>query len=414
MRGKKAVFLVLIMLTTLLQPVLAINDYGEDEDYLGQVVDDYTNEDYVQSKTSVINNATLDCMELNTTAGTGGFLYENFTEYTVVDEDSDFTIIDRQITWSSLRRDATSWVVYDFGVDYFGDFQINFTLQFTDIEAGDVQARDINCVIFLSDFPGTFADQLVGGDMLTVMPRQITNLDDKFIYQIKQIENGVNTVTEMDATQYGLVKHYCIFERVGTTITIRVYSDEARTNLIDTVTAEGESGGYRYFSGLVGYETVTGDPADHSSGLIANVSFRRGDGYSDGHYYTVEMLDGERGLVLMYNATIPAGTGMTVELSDDNSTWVDHNDVPGYDTLTAGYEALDLRDLNTTSLFMRYNLTTGGVDTPRIYQVRLVTITDVELGGAPTVLAMGKYYAMAIILLILGVLIGMGMRGRRR
>ena len=44
--------------------IVAAADYGEDETYLGQIVDDYENEDNVSAAYNVINNETLDCMEL--------------------------------------------------------------------------------------------------------------------------------------------------------------------------------------------------------------------------------------------------------------------------------------------------------------------------------------------------------------
>lgn len=389
--------------------------YGENDTYLGQIVDNYFNDSYVSFMSNVQNNITLNCMELKY-LGLEGSIYEDFTEYTVVDEDNDFTIIERKITWSSLRRDASSWIVYDFGENYFTDFQINFTIKFSDIEAGDGSVRDINCVMFLSDFAGTFADQLVDGDMLTVMPRQITLLDNIYIYQIKQIENGEVTVTKNGINQWGLVKHYCIFERIGTTITIRVYSDEARTNLIDTVTETGESGGYRYFSGLVGYETITGDPADHSSGYVTNVTFRSGINYpSSGYYTTIDYLNGDRALALLYDAQIVENTNMTLEFSLDNGiTWLNHNNVSTYDELINGYESLNLIDLNATHIIKRVNMSSDTSNTPRMNQFRYVTIIgEVENGGDGE----GGINSASIIMILFLILVGMSliysMRRRR-
>jgi len=136
---------------------------------------------------------------------------------------------------------------------------------------------------------------------------------------------------------------------------------------------------------------------------IANLDLGTGldQGYSDGEYYTEEMLEGDTGLVLMYNVSIPEDTGITIEFAEDNSTWVNHNGQAGYDTLIAGFESLDLRDLNTTSLYMRLNMTTTDIErTPRVHQLSLVTIADVILGEGDTII-MGASGIFWIILIII-------------
>lgn len=416
MRELKPLIITLFILVIITQPVLAINDYGEDGDYLGQVVDDYTNEDFVQSKTNVINNETLDCMELNFTSGGVGPLYENFTTYTEVDSAADITKTDRVITWSTMRRDAASWVVYDFGANYFGDFQCNFTLDILDIEAGDSSSRFALGLCAFSNDVGTVIT-LEAGDYLVVYPRQDGSTDDRFRYNLYQATGGVPDFFLEDDSFYNLPnKHYLTFERSGVDIVLRVYSDEVRTVLVDTLAITGNTKEYRYFHVLTSYGTAA-DGADHSTGILANVTFEMGEagGYSDGHYYTVDMLEGDTGLVLMYNATIPTGTGITVELSEDNSTWVDHNDIPGYDTLTAGFESLDLRDLNVTSLYMRFNMTnTNSSLTPRMYQIRLVTITEVELGEeAGDTIIMGGAGVFWILLIIIVPIVALVLFRRR-
>ena len=400
----KRIILFFLLLSALIPPAYAA-DYGEDEEYLGQIVDDYTNNDNVSAAFNVINNETLDCMELNYTIGESGPIYENFTEYTEVDSAADIAKTDKVITWSTMQRDAASWVVYDFGVDYFSDFQCNFTSDFSDIEAGDTSNRHINSLVMLSNSIGTFADN-IGGDLLTVLPRQNGAVDDVHRYDLIQYTGGVMDFTVVDVTNYAMPRHYSTLERIGTTITLRVYTDEARTVLVDTLTDTGNNEKYRYFHALASYDSA-GDGADHSTGIIANVTFGYGEagGYSNGYYYTTEILANDTGLVFMYNATIEASTDITAEFSDGNLTWVDHNNQAGSDTLITGFESLDLRDLNTTSLYMRFNMTTDGASTPRIYQIRFVTRTAQP---TPSIVG-GLFPGLAIgiaILIIAGAYLG--------
>jgi len=108
-RGEKAVFLTLILLATLLQPVLAINDYGEDEDYLGQVVDDYLTDDNVSSAVGVVHNSTLDCMELDRKSLS---FDANFSTWTEVDGSNRLSQTDTRSSFTTLYRSDNNIYLY--------------------------------------------------------------------------------------------------------------------------------------------------------------------------------------------------------------------------------------------------------------------------------------------------------------
>jgi len=400
-RAPKALFLCLILLVTVLQPVLAINDYGEDEDYLGQVVDDYLNEDYVQTKNNVIRNDTLGCMELNYT-DIPGITDEDFTTYTEVDVEGTVSKTASRITFTSLDRDDTAYVYKDFGENYFsGDFSMNVTMRDS---SAYVTAWVGGWALWneVDDTAGCW-----GGTGIQVYMYRAADVG----WRLTQWTDG--GATSDISLQGGYSTKYLTIERHGNRINCEIYNDEARTILYDNLTVTQNALAYRYIYGLQSLDSGDGD---YMTGYIEKLNLGAHgsqSGYEDGEYYTTEMLDGDRALTLMYNVSIPEYCGATIEFSSDNSTWVDHNNNAGSDTLTVGFESLDLRDLNTASLYMRVNMTTNNWDTPRIYQLRLVTITDVVLGdGEAPALSMGKYYALAIILLILGILLGLGMRKR--
>jgi len=314
-------------------------------------------------------------MELNYT-GADIPVYQNFSKYTEVDSAADLTVIERVVTWNTMQRDAISWVVYDFGADYFGNFTCDFTLDFSDIEAGDISNRHIMGLCSFSNTVGTFADN-IGGDMLIILPRQIGSTDNWYQYNIYQFTGGVLDFSIADTTNYDMTRHYCTLERSGTTITLRIYTDEARTVLIDTLTDTGNNQKYRYFHVMTSYDSVE-DGTDHSSGLVSDVSFEKvvGGYETEGYFLTEDYLNYTtgQGLALLTNASIPVGTSIKVQFSNDNATWVDNEGNVGSTPVLDGFYAIDLRDLNYTDSFKRYNLTTGDPSiTPRLFQSRLIT-----------------------------------------
>ena len=104
---------------------------------------------------------------------------------------------------------------------------------------------------------------------------------------------------------------------------------------------------------------------------------------SDGYFITVDYLSDPlangSALVHLTNTSIPDGTVILVEYSDDNSTWI-FND---WQPIFGGFESIDLRDLNySTGFYIRFNLSTSDSSlTPRVYQSRLITM----IGNVSTV-----------------------------
>ena len=128
---------------------------------------------------------------------------------------------------------------------------------------------------------------------------------------------------------------------------------------------------------------------------------------SSGYFTTEDYLDQVAGAVLVQltNATIPEGTGITVQFSADNSTWVNNLNIAGSNTVTAGFQAIDLRELNwSSSYYLRYNFT-GGIDTPRLYQSRLIT-TEGALGPGLNVSGVWIDYNVSAINASVGVVDG--------
>ena len=134
--------------------------------------------------------------------------------------------------------------------------------------------------------------------------------------------------------------------------------------------------------------------------------------YEDGHFYTVNMLSGSNQsiIAILLNTTIPKKCSITVEFSQDNLTWVNNVNKTGSYKIKSGFQTVDLRDLGFNVIYFRFNLKSDGKKdfTPRIYQLRLIYQDQDALREIVPLGPMGKYYAIAIILLMLGIIVGRG------
>lgn len=95
---------------------------------------------------------------------------------------------------------------------------------------------------------------------------------------------------------------------------------------------------------------------------------------TDGYFITEDYLNYTTGnsLILLTNTTIPSGTTLTAQFSNDNATWVDNEGNVGNTPLIDGFYSVDLRGLNYTDLYSIFNFT-GLTETPIFYQSRLIT-----------------------------------------
>ena len=198
-------------------------------------------------------------------------MIEDFRTWTEVDSAGDITRTAPSVSWDTMRRDADSWVVKDYKAGFFGDFEIQFTLQFSNIEAGNISSRDICVIGALSNTVGNFADMFLD-DVLLILPLQNGSTDDVFDFKCRQFTGGVQDWQAIDTTDRGLVPYYLTWKRVGATVTLQIYSDSDRLILLDTITENAaDQTAYRYIVVLASYNPVGGDPGDYSSGVISDL-----------------------------------------------------------------------------------------------------------------------------------------------
>jgi len=362
------------------------------------VVDDYTDETGVAGKHQVVRNTTYDAMEL--AVKTGGGVLENYTAYSELDPNGHITRNnDTHITFVTLGENEDARVYYDYGVGYFTDF-----FHENDVigDDNDPDANTENIAVWgvskdLDDYANI--DDALGMRLISN-----GNAPEIWFFRLNVRESDVSTESDDSVNVNEDQWYYLTYNRTGDNLTSKIYSDQARTVLVDTltVTLTNSSETYRYVHAI---NTFNKAQADWISGRVANLDIgSTTSGYADsGYFYTADLLTGIDyvGQAVLLNTTIPGGDTLTVEFSEDNSTWI----LNDWEPIFGGYEAVDIRVLAYNTLYLRFNFTDGGADsTPRLYQTKIYHGAPCPDGVAEADYT--PYMALAIILLLFGLMIG--------
>ena len=395
--------------------LLVTADFGESSTSLGQFTDEYTDLNYTSVRVEVVRNATYNAMELNYTSDGN---YENYTTYTKTGPDARLTVNDFNISTNpDFRRGTDEGYYIDQGAGNIGAFSYSFEAVISDVEAGDTDSRDMGSIFTVNNWIGDQQAQPVGTyDYLSVNIRNNGATDNQYTWRLVGGQNGAVVTSVISGAQavspnivYGTV-----WRDSGGDVNLTIYSDPARTTQV--ISLEDNDGGqtdaFRYQYGWFAINAA-GDANDWFVGSVANLVNGTAAGYSfEGYFTTTDYLDEVNGstLVQLTNTTIPASTGITVQFSDDGSTWVDNEGNAGSNEVPDGFYAFDLRDLNWSSTYdLRYNFSSSDpTETPRLYQSRLITTEGGEVtgNGAVTIIESDfPWIAIAIILMCVAYLL---------
>lgn len=164
--------------------------------------------------------------------------YEDFTTYTEVDP--DFNRI--QFTATHIdhvaRRDEFTAMYDDKGVDYFGS---NFT-HMIDVKEVASESSSFAALWNLQKTVGDLHTIRAGsGDYLAMIFYRAVN--ERRLY-LEEFDSGVQDndyYVVSDGTWY-----YLVIKKASTSLTCKIYSDSARTNLLDTLSLTITDKSYRY------------------------------------------------------------------------------------------------------------------------------------------------------------------------
>lgn len=169
---------------------------------------------------------------------------EDLTTYTEVDPGSDYTVTSTTIDVSGLKRNIDAYVYKDFGAAYFdGDFIHYYEMNAHGATNGIWYNWGLANIV--DDFNGIDSSS---GDLLAV------NIYSIYPSTVQLRECDAGTIYFDSGTINNDTLYYFTVERdesVGTygTLYCRIYSDEAKTTLVDTLTVALHSSkkDYQYF-----------------------------------------------------------------------------------------------------------------------------------------------------------------------
>lgn len=176
---------------------------------------------------------------------------EDFSTYTEVDNGSDITVVTGTITADTQRRDANNSVYKDFGASYFGNFVHEFTLRInaatqygragiwslSNVAAatiGDISAANNGYYAYIEAEPFNHV-------RFYLVNEQLDSTDSIPLYASTIPYNTANTV-------------YITITKTSSDLSMSIYSNAARTTLVDTLTVSRDSNTYRYLATLSSQE----------------------------------------------------------------------------------------------------------------------------------------------------------------
>lgn len=164
--------------------------------------------------------------------------YEDFTTYTETDPLNKLTITANKIEMRGVSETTPFRVYKDFTADHFANFTHYFKITFIDLKGDET--------IILTSLSNTLADDYTdfatNNDAITTHC-YYRNADFMNRYTLGD--------TETDNTDWysgfadGFIG-YMTFTRVGTTLTIQIYSDATKLILVDTISITGTANTRRY------------------------------------------------------------------------------------------------------------------------------------------------------------------------
>ena len=191
---------------------------------------------------------------------------EDYTTYTVVEENDPYSVVANAITVTNLSSGETSYIYKDFGAGNFGDVLLGI-----DFESIGTASSASSAFLYTFGLSNALNDAVA----------QFVNNDDSiwvftFIGGGGQRAIGLTSWNGAQQTDNFLfapnawgVRHYQTFTRSGNSATLKIYDDSGRTNLVDTISIGSITvDTFRYLyaansQGDAAANVITGEIANH-------------------------------------------------------------------------------------------------------------------------------------------------------
>lgn len=331
-----------------------------------------------------------------------GSVYEDLTTYTEVEESNDYITV-----YNSTHLRAKSdlqygrYLYYDYGPDYLENFTWTFAFKWVTI--GNTGLNDHFYILMSNGTLGDWTDiNNNGDDFVHVLINDSPTQQKRYNLRVRDNGAGYGTGWVVDGrinddwTYWKIIKD-------GKDIKILWYDNPDFTNLFASYNVTTPTSlKFRYLY-PINSQDLNLYPGFYLDGWVKNVDLGTvsTDYVPTGSYYSSDLLINEtdKEIYSVYlNGTNPSDTGLDIKISDDNATWID---IPGASG-TYG-DVLEEYDLNSCYLWFRLNSTTGD-NTPSVEYYQVFYASE---GGAGSI---NYRYGIAVLLFILGALIGTGIR----
>lgn len=198
---------------------------------------------------------------------------EDFTTYTETDPASDLTVTASKITVDTMARNVSSWLVYDFGVNFFNkDFIFQFTVSNT---AWDQYGM---CILFMLANANADFQNVKSGDLLLF--ESVNNAGTtSHVWRIREFDSGTEySDSYVDSMAAPPITRYITLSRDydggggNGQLIAQIRSGSHTGTLLDTLTLNLHSQvDFRYL--IVCSSNNTGDAGWLWSGYLENLSF---------------------------------------------------------------------------------------------------------------------------------------------
>jgi len=149
---------------------------------------------------------------------------ENFSTYTELDPDGDITVTSPKCDVSTMSTEKAAWVYADKDANHFGDFEHTFKIYLGSASNGGQVG-----LWGLSNNAHTIQDKVTAGSGMNVKLYR----DGAGNYYIFLNDDGAGL--NDSAVIAAAWTRYCTVKRAATALTLKIYTDAARTSLETTL-----------------------------------------------------------------------------------------------------------------------------------------------------------------------------------
>jgi len=189
---------------------------------------------------------------------------EDYTTYTEYDPNGVLTVTSSEITAEDMDRDIDAYVYLDKGVGHFGDFEHKLTV----MGKGTSQAYAVGHMWILSND----IDDGNNANGLHLLMNEGSSYGKDWKIILGEGTGFCSDNRDDYADDCNDTYRYLTIKRAGTTLTCKIYSDEARTNLLDTLSLTVATTTYQYIYAIASHNS--GSSACNFDGMVKDLDLQ--------------------------------------------------------------------------------------------------------------------------------------------